>query len=119
MRLSEVRNCNFGPSFFCFVGFFRYIFVKQPQLEKNYKYKTLSGTTYFVPTPENTSSTGGTVVDISVPAADEYDQSVKYVLTLKELRSCRGFENISQEQAEEIIQALTQLSALCYQAVFR
>lgn len=88
-------------------------------MEENHTYRTFSGTTHFELTPENTSCTGGTIVDISVPAADEYDQSVKYVLTLKELRSCRGFENISQDQAEEIIQALTQLSALCYQAVFK
>ena len=88
-------------------------------MEENRTYKTLSGTTYFVPTPENTSCTGGTVTDISIPVADEYDQSVKYVLTLKELRTCRGFETITQEQAEEVIQALTQLSALCYQAVFK
>ncbi len=86
-------------------------------MEENSTYKTLSGTTCFVPTPENTSCTGGTVTDISIPVADEYDQSVKYVLTLKELKSCSGFENITQEQAEEIIQALAQLSALCYQAL--
>lgn len=86
-------------------------------MEENIIYRTYSGSTDFVPTPLNTSCTGGTVTDISIPVADEYDQSVTYVLTLKELRSCSGFENTSQEQAEEIIQALAQLSALCYQAI--
>ena len=86
-------------------------------MEENSTYKALSGTTYFVPTPENTSCTGGTVTDISITVSDENNGSVQYVMTLKELRSCSGFEIISQEQAEEIIQALTQLSALCYQAI--
>lgn len=86
-------------------------------MEENTVYRNLTVSKNFVPTPLNTSCTGGTVTDISIPVADEYDQSVKYVLTLKELKSCSGFENITQEQAEEIIQALAQLSALCYQAL--
>ena len=113
------RSCKIviWPSFFCFVDFFRYIFIKPPQLGKNHTYETLSGTTYFVPTPENISCTGGTVTDISLPVTDENDRSFSYTLTIKDLRSCSGFEDITQEQADEIIQALAQLSALCYQAL--
>lgn len=88
-------------------------------MEEYDSYRTLSGSTYFVSTSQNTSCTGGTVTDISVPVVDENDGSIKYILTLKELRSCSGFENLTQEQAEEVIQALTQLSALCYQAFFK
>jgi hypothetical protein len=84
-------------------------------MEEYDSYRTLSGSTYFVSTPQNTSCTGGTVTNISVPAADENNRSCSYTLTIKELRSCSGFENITQEQAEEIIQELAQFGALCYQ----
>lgn len=86
-------------------------------MEENNSYRTLSGPTSFVSTPQNSSCTGGTITDISLPAADEDHRSFSYTLTVKELRSCSGFENITQEQAEEIIQALAQFGALCYQAL--
>jgi len=80
-------------------------------------YRTLSGSTYFGQTLQNTTCTGGTVTDIYVPAADENDECLSYVLTLRELRSCSGFEDISREQAEIIILTLSQLSALSYQVL--
>ena len=36
-------------------------------------------------------------------------------LTIAELRSCKGFENYSDEQAEETIQTLETLSILFYE----
>lgn len=36
-------------------------------------------------------------------------------LTVEELRSCKGFENISEDEAEEIIQLLEKLSILFYE----
>jgi hypothetical protein len=79
-------------------------------------YNTFSGTTHFDFTPQSTSCSGGTITNICSPAAEADSKSATYILTLKELRSCVGFEDISPEQAEVIIQALNQLSALCYQA---
>jgi hypothetical protein len=80
-------------------------------------YRTFSGTTQFDYTPQSTSCTGGTITAIHIPAAVDNSESTTYILTIKELRSCSGFEDISNEQAEVIIQALSQLSALCYQAI--
>ncbi len=68
-------------------------------------------------TPQNTSCTGGTITDIYVPSYEESSQSPSYVLTLKELKSCEGFANVSQEEANEIIQTLYQLSTICYQVI--
>jgi hypothetical protein len=86
-------------------------------MEETYSYITYSGITNSVPTVQNISCTGGTVTNISLPAADENDRSSSYTLTIRELRSCSGFENITQEQAEEVIQSLSQLSGLCYRAL--
>jgi hypothetical protein len=36
-------------------------------------------------------------------------------LTVEELRSCKGFENISEEEAEEVILLLEKLSILFYE----
>jgi hypothetical protein len=36
-------------------------------------------------------------------------------LTIAELKNCKGFENYSNEQAEETIQSLEKLSILFYQ----
>lgn len=36
-------------------------------------------------------------------------------LTLAELRNCKGFENYSEEQAEETIKSLEKLSVLFYE----
>lgn len=80
-------------------------------------YRTFSGTTQFDFIPQSTSCTGGTITDICFPAAEENSESTTYILTLKELRSCSCFEDISDEQAEIIIQALSQFSAICYQAI--
>lgn len=88
-------------------------------MKENTVNRNLTVSKNFVPTPQNTSCTGGTVTDISMLGPEENDGSVSYVLTINELRSCSGFEDLTKEQAEEIIQALTQLSALCYQAVFK
>jgi hypothetical protein len=79
-------------------------------------YCTFSGKTHVDFAPKSTSCTGGTITEIYCRSADDDSKSTTYTLTLKELRSCVGFEDISPEQAEVIIQALNQLSALCYQA---
>jgi len=86
-------------------------------LEENYTYESSTGTTFFNPTIENTSCSGGTITDIYVPAIEEVSTSNSYVITLKELRSCDGFENVSKEQADEIIHTLYQLSAICYRSI--
>ena len=84
-------------------------------MEENITYESLTGTTCFKPTIENTSCTGGTISEICVPATEEGSSSNSYVITLKELRSCDGFENVTNEQADEIINTLYQLSTICYQ----
>jgi hypothetical protein len=84
-------------------------------VEENYTYEIMSGSTCFVPTPQNSSCTGGTISDIFVTDADENTDNVSYILTLKELRSCSGFENVSREEADRIIQSLYQLSVITYQ----
>ena len=86
-------------------------------MKENDTYETLTGTTCFTPTIENTNCTGGTIADIYIPSVDNDSTSKSYVLTLKELRSCDGFENVPNEQAEEIIGALYQLSSICYRRV--
>lgn len=86
-------------------------------MKKIETYSTFSGITSFDYSVNNTSCSGGTINKICIPATESDSKSATYILTLKELRSCRDFENISQEQADEIIQTLTQLSALCYQAI--
>lgn len=80
-------------------------------------HKSCSGSTQFVPTPQNTSCTGGTVTGISMLKAEENVGDLSYVLTINELRSCIGFEEISSEQAVEVIRALSQLSSLSYQVL--
>lgn len=87
-------------------------------MEKNDTYLTLTGTTGFTPTIDNTTCTGGTITDICIPEVYEDSQSTSYILTLKELRSCNDFKNVSMEHAEEIISTLYQLSAICYRNVF-
>ena len=86
-------------------------------MEENYTYESLTGTTCFNPTFENTSFTGGTITEIYVPSTDEESKHNSYVITLKELRSCSGFENVTKEQADEIINTLYQLSAICYRSI--
>lgn len=86
-------------------------------MEENNTYKTLTGTTSFTPTIENSTCTGGTITDVYIPELDESSQSTSYVITLKELRSCDGFDNVSKEQGEEIINTLYQLSAICYRSI--
>jgi len=76
-----------------------------------------TGSTQFVPTPQKTSCTGGTVTDISMLEAEENVGNLSYVLTINELRSCSGFEDISSEQAVVVIQTLSQLSSLSYQVL--
>jgi len=83
----------------------------------NESYETFSGTTSFNPNIENTSCTGGTITDIYVPAAEEGSTSNSYVITLKELKTCDGFESVSKEQADEIINTLYQLSTICYRSI--
>jgi len=80
-------------------------------------YSTFSGTTSFDFAIVNTSCSGGSVNNICSPAAEPESESATYILTLKELKSCSGLEDISPEQAEVIIQALSQLSVLCYQVI--
>lgn len=86
-------------------------------MEENNSYRTYSGITYSIPTLQSTSCSGGTITHIYTPSPDDNDGIIAYTLTLHELRSCRGFESITKEQAEAIIQALSQFSALCYQAI--
>ena len=109
--------CILAPLSLFFVTFFLYIFIKQLKLDEEKTYRTLSGTTIFNITPQSTSCTGGTITDIYIPAAEDNPESTTFILTLKELRSCNGFEDISVEHGEVIIQSLNQLSALCYQAI--
>jgi hypothetical protein len=68
----------------------------------------------YTPSPLNTSCSGGTITDISFSAAEENELTTTYVLTINELRSCSGFEDITMEHAEVIIQKLSQLSDICY-----
>lgn len=86
-------------------------------MEENYTYESVTGTTCFTPTVENSSCTGGTVTEIYVPNAEEESTSTSYIITLRELRSCDGFENVSNEQADEIIGTLYQLSTICYRSL--
>lgn len=81
------------------------------------EYRTFSGSTAFYMSPQNTSCTGGTISNIYFTAPGEHDDSASYILTVDEIRSCCGFDNITQEQAEIVIQELVQLSALCYRAI--
>lgn len=74
-----------------------------------------SSSSYFHPTPLNTSCTGGTVSDISISTSDDNLENVGYILTYKELRSFPGFENVSNIEAENIIKSLYQLSMITYQ----
>lgn len=86
-------------------------------MKENNSYLTISGFTCHTPTSENTSCTGGTITDIYVPVTEENSQSNSYVITLKELKSCNGFEDLSNEQADEIINTLYQLSTICYRSI--
>ena len=86
-------------------------------MEGNNTIKTLTGNTIFTPTIENKTCTGGTIVDICIPSVDNDSSSNTYVITLKELRSCDGFENVVNAEAEEIINTLYQLSAICYRSI--
>ena len=76
---------------------------------------TYTGSTTFKLTNLNTSCTGGTISDISKATEDGANNPESYILTVKELRSCKGFEKISYQEAQLIIQSLSQLSSLCYQ----
>ena len=78
---------------------------------------TYTGTTTFKLTNLNTSCTGGTITELYNSCSEEDSESKSYMLTINELRSCRGFEDTNQEEAEVIIQTLYQFSALCYQAI--
>jgi hypothetical protein len=69
----------------------------------------------FYQTPQNTSCTGGTVCDISISSPDDNSEKVNYLLTYKELRSFPGFETVSQNEAENTIKSLYQLSMITYQ----
>ena len=80
---------------------------------------TISGSTCLTPTSENSSCTGGTITEIHVPVTEENSQSNSYVITLKELKSCNGFEDVTNEQADEIINTLYKLSAICYRSIIR
>jgi hypothetical protein len=80
---------------------------------KNYTNDFVSANSFFHPTPQNTSCTGGTVSDIST--SDESSENVKFILTYKELRSFPGLETISKDEAENVIKSLYQLSMITYQ----
>ncbi|MHA1170247.1 MAG: hypothetical protein ACTSRU_20665, partial [Candidatus Hodarchaeales archaeon] len=99
--------------------FFLYIFIK-PQtiiLKDNYPYESTTGNTCFNPTIEGTSCTGGTITDICVPDGEQEYQDSSYIITFNELRSCNGFRNVSEDQTEEIINTLYQLSTICYRSI--
>jgi hypothetical protein len=70
---------------------------------------------YFHQTPQNTSCTGGTVCDLSISSPDYNSENFKYSLTYQELRSCPGLETISEDEAENVIKSLYQLSMITYQ----
>ncbi len=109
-----MKNNNFlAPYFFVLSIFFGTFYKTTSHGNKLYISNTLSGSTYFGQTLQNTTCTGGTVTDIYMPAADENEEYLSYVLTLKEL-SASGFEDISKEEAERIIITLSQLSSLSY-----
>ena len=74
-----------------------------------------SDNSYFHQTPQNTSCTGGTVCDISISSPDDNSENVKYKLTYKKLRSFPGLETISEDEAENVIKSLHQLSMMTYQ----
>ena len=82
---------------------------------KNYTNGFVSANSFFHPTPQNTSCTGGTVSDISISSSDESSENVKFKLTYKELRSFPGLETICKDEAENVIKSLYQLSMITYQ----
>jgi hypothetical protein len=84
---------------------------------KNYTNANGSASSYFQPTPQNTSCTGGTVCDISISSPDDNSENVKYKLTYKKLRSFPGLETISKDEAENVIKSLHQLSMITYQVL--
>ena len=86
-------------------------------MNENNSYVTISGFTCLTPTSENTSCTGGTITEIDVPTQEEDTQSTSYVITLKELRSFDGFDDVTEKQADEIINTIYQLSTICYRSI--
>jgi len=72
---------------------------------------------FFNPNPLNTSCTGGTISDLSLTSPNENSENVSYILTYKELRSFPGLETVSQDEAENIIKSLYQLSMISYQVL--
>lgn len=44
-----------------------------------------------------------------------YEEEPKWKLTIEELRKCRGFENINDEDAESVINSLVSLSRMFYE----
>lgn len=87
-------------------------------MKRSYTYESISGSTSFNPTCQNTSCTGGTVTDIFVSTVDEESNTSSYGITVKELMSYDGFENVTKMEAYSIIQSLHQLSAITYQALY-
>lgn len=84
-------------------------------MEKKFTDDLGSENSYFHPTPQNTSCTGGTVYDISLTSSDDNSENMKYILTYKELRSFPGLDSISNDEAENVIKSLYQLSMITYQ----
>lgn len=70
---------------------------------------------FFNPNQLNTSCTGGTVSDISCDSPDDNSGNINYLITYKELISFPGLEKVSQDEAENIIKSLYQLSMITYQ----
>jgi hypothetical protein len=84
-------------------------------MRKNFTDDIGSDSSYFHPTPLNTSCTGGTVNDISISTTSENSGSVNYILSYKELSSFHGLETIDKKEADNIINSLYQLSMITYQ----
>jgi hypothetical protein len=84
---------------------------------KNFTDNIGSNGSFFSPSPLNTSCTGGTVSDISISTPDDNSENVRFILTYKELRSFPGLGTVSQDEAENIIRSMYQLSMLTYQVL--
>lgn len=60
---------------------------------------------------------GQTSSDVSTTFSASDTANYSNMLTIEELKSCPGFENIDNKEAEEIIQSLYKLSLLTYEVL--
>lgn len=57
--------------------------------------------------------------DKSIISSDFNSEKNSDILTLEELRSFSGFENIDDEEGLKIIKSLYQLSLICYDVIYK